>query len=59
MKLIYTSAAIAALSLPAANVMANDDVDNIIVTGTRIPSNISDSLSAVTLFQRADIEREV
>ena len=57
MKLIYTSAAIAALSLPAANVMANDDVDNIIVTGTRIPSNISDSLSAVTLFQRADIER--
>ena len=57
MKLIYTSAAIAALSLPAANVMANDDVDNIIVTGTRIPTNISESLSAVTLFQRADIER--
>lgn len=57
MKLIYTSAAIAALSLPAANVIANDDVDNIIVTGTRMPSNLSDSLSAVTLLQRADIER--
>lgn len=57
MKLIYTSAAIAALSLPAANVMANDDVDNIIVTGTRIPTNISESLCAVTLFQRTDIER--
>ena len=57
MKLIYTSAAIAALSLPAANLMANDDIESIIVTGTRIPTNISDSLSAVTLFQRADIER--
>jgi len=57
MKLIYTSAAIAALSLPAVNVIANDDVDNIIVTGTRMPSNLSDSLSAVTLLQRADIER--
>jgi vitamin B12 transporter len=57
MKLIYTSAAIAALSLPASNLLANDDIDNIIVTGTRTPSNLSESLSAVTLLQRADIER--
>ena len=57
MKLIYTSAAIAAMSLPAATVLANDDIDSIIVTGTRTPTNISESLSAVTLFQRADIER--
>ncbi len=57
MKLLYTSAAIAALSLPAATVLANDDIDSIIVTGTRTPTNISESLSAVTLFQRADIER--
>ena len=57
MKLIYTSAAIAALSLPASNLLASDDIDNIIVTGTRMPSNLSDSLSAVTLLQRADIER--
>ena len=57
MKLIYTSAAIAALSLPATNLLANNDIENIIVTGTRMPSNLSDSLSAVTLLQRADIER--
>ena len=57
MKLICTSAAIAALSLPAATVLANDDIESVIVTGTRIPTNISESLSAVTLFQRADIER--
>lgn len=57
MKLICISAAIAALSLPAGTVLANDDIKSVIVTGTRIPTNISESLSAVTLFQRADIER--
>ena len=56
MKLIYTSAAIAALSFSAINVLAAD-IENIIVTGTRTPANISESLSAVTLLQRADIER--
>jgi vitamin B12 transporter len=56
MKLLYTSATIAALSFSATTVQA-EDIDNIIVTGTRIPTNISESLSAVTLLQRTDIER--
>lgn len=57
MKSISLSAAIAALSFTATNLMADDGVETVIVTGTRIPTNISESLSAVTVLQRADIER--
>ena len=51
------SAAIAALFFSASNLLADDNMESIIVTGTRTPSSVSESLSAVTLLQRADIER--
>ena len=57
MKRITFSAAVAALSFTATNLIADDSVETIIVTGTRIPTNISESLSAVSVLQRADIER--
>jgi len=57
MKRIALSAALAALSFTATNLIADDNVETIVVTGTRIPTNISESLSAVTVLQRADIER--
>ena len=57
MKRIAFSAAVAALSFTATNLIADDNVETIVVTGTRIPTNISESLSAVTVLQRADIER--
>ena len=57
MKRIALSAAVAALSFTATNLIADDNVETIVVTGTRIPTNISESLSAVTVLQRADIER--
>lgn len=57
MKRITLSAAVAALSFTATNLIADDSVETIIVTGTRIPTNISESLSAVSVLQRADIER--
>ncbi len=57
MKRIAFSAAVAALSFTATNLIADDNVETIVVTGTRIPTNLSESLSAVTVLQRADIER--
>jgi len=49
--------AAAALCFTATSLVADDNVETIVVTGTRIPTNISESLSAVSVLQRADIER--
>ena len=46
-----------ALCFTATSLVADDNVETIVVTGTRIPTNISESLSAVSVLQRADIER--
>jgi vitamin B12 transporter len=57
MKNIILTAIIAVFSFTSLNTYADDSVETIIVTGTRIPTNISESLSAVSVIQRADIER--
>lgn len=57
MKKIILAAIIAVFSFTSLNTYADDSVETIIVTGTRIPTNISESLSAVSVLQRADIER--
>ena len=57
MKKIILAAIIAVFSFTSLNTYADDSVETVIVTGTRIPTNISESLSAVSVLQRADIER--
>lgn len=57
MKIVQLLTVLSLTILPTQNVFSDDQIENIIVTGTRIPTQISESLSAVTLFQRADIER--
>ncbi|CAI8275956.1 MAG: Vitamin B12 transporter BtuB [Porticoccaceae bacterium UBA1117] len=57
MKIVQLLTVLSLTILPAQSVFSDDQIENIIVTGTRIPTQISESLSAVTLFQRADIER--
>lgn len=57
MKFIYASAVAAALTLPAKTLFADDEIETIVVTGTRIPTTISESLSAVTVLDREEIER--
>ena len=57
MKLIYACAAAAALTLPAKILFASDEIETIVVTETRIPTTISESLSAVSVLDREDIER--
>jgi vitamin B12 transporter len=57
MKFIYACAAAAALTLPAKTLFASDEIETIVVTGTRIPTTISESLSAVSVLDREDIER--
>jgi vitamin B12 transporter len=57
MKLIYACAAAAALILPAKILFASDEIETIVVTETRIPTTISESLSAVSVLDREDIER--
>jgi len=57
MKLIYACAAAAALTLPAKTLFASDEIETIVVTETRIPTTISESLSAVSVLDREDIER--
>ena len=57
MKIVQLLTVLSLTILPTQSVFSDDQIENIIVTGTRIPTQISESLSAVTLFQRADIER--
>ena len=57
MKLIYACAAAAVLILPAKTLFASDEIETIVVTETRIPTTISESLSAVSVLDREDIER--
>ena len=57
MKFIYACAAAAALILPAKTLFASEDIETVIVTGTRIPATISESLSAVSVLDREDIQR--
>ena len=57
MKIVQLLTVLSLAILPTQSVFSDDQIENIIVTGTRIPTQISESLSAVTLFQRADIER--
>jgi vitamin B12 transporter len=57
MKSIKPFLIVAGFSFGATNLFADDDVETIVVTGTRTPTNISESLSAVTVLQRDDIER--
>ena len=57
MKIVQLLTVLSVSTLPIQSAISDDQIENIIVTGTRIPMEISESLSAVTLFQRADIER--
>ena len=57
MKFIYLSAVLAAVILPAKNIFASEEIDTIVVTGTRVPTTVSESLSAVSVLDREDIER--
>ena len=57
MKFICACAAAAALTLPAKTLFASDEIETIVVTGTRTPTTVSESLSAVSVLDRKDIER--
>lgn len=57
MKLKFVLVATAAFLSSVSHISASDEIETIIVTENRIPTVISDSLSAVTVLNREDIAR--
>lgn len=57
MKPTYYATALACLTIAGSLQAADLKTETMIVTGTRTPIALSESLSAVTVLQRADIER--